>query len=248
MFDTIHAKDSTEEKDTLPVELNSVQRSLITAWQIGISKNIEGRDTFLNYTVSCITHFFNILQFVECSSLNQDAFLNKSVKNSHWIHCVLKYFQLCLSVFHWHSRAGMTGHVAKLTLQTLKLMLVQKQGQLFSKNLLACFCLLKMVSHTLSSTCIPQYENLFASPGGNSLVELDSFIVPVFLFLDESTTQKFSSLKSVLGEHPQALNCESKTEKRYERSLHERDIKITVFFSYIVITTFFWCSFFCYAL
>ncbi|XP_042731159.1 ciliogenesis and planar polarity effector 1 isoform X3 [Lagopus leucura] len=225
MFDTIHAKDSTEEKDTLPVELNSVQRSLITAWQIGISKNIEERDTFLNYTVSCITHFFNILQFVECSSLNQDAFLNKSVKNSHWIHCVLKYFQLCLSVFHWHSRAGMTGHVAKLTLQTLKLMLVQKQGQLFSKNLLACFCLLKMVSHTLSSTCIPQYESLFASPGVNSLVELDSFIVPVFLFLDESATQEFSSLKSVLGEHPQALNCESKTEKRLIalwRFLYER--------------------------
>uniref|UniRef100_A0A8C3LG50 Ciliogenesis and planar polarity effector 1 n=1 Tax=Chrysolophus pictus TaxID=9089 RepID=A0A8C3LG50_CHRPC len=185
MFDTIHAKGSTEEKDKLAVELNSVQRSLITAWQ-----------------------------FVECSSLNQDAFLNKSVKNSHWIHCVLKYFQLCLSVLHWHSRAGMTGHVAKLTLQTLELMLVQKQGQLFSKNLLACFCLLKMVSHTLSTICIPQYENLFASPGVNSLVELDSFIVPVFLFLDENATQEFSSLKSVLREPPQALNCDSKTEKR----------------------------------
>lgn len=214
MFDTIHAKDNTEEKDKLPAELNSVQRSLLTAWQIGISKNIEERDTFLNYTISCITHFFNILQFVECSSLNQDAFLNKSVKNSHWIHCVLKYFQLCLSVLHWHSRAGMTGHVAKLTLQTLKLMLVQKQDQLFSKNLLACFCLLKMVSHTLSSTCIPQYENLFASPGVNSLVELDSFIVPIFLFLDESATQGFSSLKSLLRELPQALNCDEKTEKR----------------------------------
>uniref|UniRef100_A0A669Q2S1 Ciliogenesis and planar polarity effector 1 n=1 Tax=Phasianus colchicus TaxID=9054 RepID=A0A669Q2S1_PHACC len=213
MFDTIHAKDNTEEKDKLAVELNSVQRSLITAWHIGISKNIEERDTFLNYTVSCITHFFNILQFVECSSLNQDAFLNKSVKNSHWIHCVLKYFQLCLSVLHWHSRAGMTRHVAKLTLQTLELMLVQKQGQ-FSKNLLACFCLLKMVSHTLSSICIPQYESLFASPGVNSLVELDSFIVPVFLFLDESATQEFSSLKSVLREPPQALNFDSKTEKR----------------------------------
>uniref|UniRef100_A0A8C2T5G2 Ciliosis and planar polarity effector complex subunit 1 n=1 Tax=Coturnix japonica TaxID=93934 RepID=A0A8C2T5G2_COTJA len=213
MFDTIHAEDDTEEKDKLSVELNSVQRSLLTAWQIGISKNIEERDTFLNYTVSCISHFFNILQFVECSSLYQDAFLNKSVKNSHWIHCVLRYFKLCLSVLHWHSRAGMTGHVAKLTLQTLKLMLVQKQDQLFSKNLLACFCLLKMVSHTLSSTCIPQYENLFV-PGVNSLVELDSFIVPILLFLDESATQEFSSLKSLLRKPPQALNCDEKTEKR----------------------------------
>ncbi|POI23898.1 hypothetical protein CIB84_012354, partial [Bambusicola thoracicus] len=120
MFDTIHAKDNTEDKDKLPVELNSVQRSLLTAWQIGVSKNIEERDTFLNYT---------------------------------------------------------------------------------------------MVSHTLSSTCIPQYENLFASSDVNSLVELDSFIVPIFLFLDESATQKFSSLKSLLREPPQALNCDEKTEK-----------------------------------
>ncbi|NXJ15090.1 CPLN1 protein, partial [Odontophorus gujanensis] len=214
MFDTIHAEDSAEKNDKLLVELNSVQRNLLTAWQIGISKDIEERDTFLNYTVSFITHFFNILQFVECSLLDQDAFLNKTMKNSHWIHCVLKYFQLCLSVLHWHSRASMTGHVAKLTLQTLKLMLIQKQDQLFSKNLLACFCLLKMVSHTLSNTCIPQYENLFASPGVNSLVELDSFIVPIFLFLDESATQEFSSLKALFREPPRTLNCGEKTEKR----------------------------------
>ncbi|XP_021235237.1 protein JBTS17 isoform X2 [Numida meleagris] len=214
MFDTIHAKDNTEEKDKLPVELNSIQRNLLTAWQIGFSKNIEERETFLNYTVNCITHFFNILQFVECSLLNQDAFINKSVRNSHWIRYVLKYFQLCLNVLHWHSRASMTGHVAKLTLQTLKLMLIQKQDQLFSKNLLACFCLLKMVSHTLSSMCIPQYEKLFASPGVNSVVELDSFIVPIFLLLDESATQEFSSVKSLLREPPQGLVCDEKTEKR----------------------------------
>ncbi|OXB79182.1 UNVERIFIED_CONTAM: hypothetical protein H355_006641 [Colinus virginianus] len=216
MFDTIHAEGSTEKNDKLPVELNSVQRNLLTAWQIGISKDIEERDTFLNYTVSFITHFFNILQFVECSLLDQDAFLNKTMKNSQWVHCVLKYFQLCLSVLHWHSRASMTGHVAKLTLQTLKLMLIQKQDQFFSKNLLACFCLLKMVSHTLSNSCIPQYENLFASPGVSSLVELDSFTVPVFQFLDENATQEFSSLKALLREPPRTLNCGEKTEKRYE--------------------------------
>ncbi|XP_075344655.1 ciliogenesis and planar polarity effector 1 [Mycteria americana] len=214
MFDTIHAKDNTEEKDKLSVELHSIQKNLLAAWQIGISKNMEEKDTLLNYTVNCIIHFFNILQFVKCSLLNQGASLNKSMKNTQWMHCVLKYFQQCLTVLYWHSRASLTGHVAKLTLQTLKLMLIQQQDQLFSKNLLACFCLLKMVSHTLSSVCILQYENFFASPRGNSLVELDSLTVPIFLVLDESTTQQFSSLKSLLREPPRAVNHDAKTEKR----------------------------------
>ncbi|XP_050768477.1 ciliogenesis and planar polarity effector 1 [Gymnogyps californianus] len=214
MFDTIHAKDNTEEKDTLSVELYSIQKNLLAAWQIGISKNMEEKDMLLNYTVNCIIHFFNILQFVKCSLLYQDASLNKSVKNTHWMHCVLKYFQQCLTVLYWHSRASLTGHVAKLTLQTLKLMLIQQQDRLFSKNLLACFCLLKMVSHTLSSVCILQYENFFASPHDNSLVELDSLTVPVFLVLDESTTQQFSSLKSLLREPPRAVYHDAKTEKR----------------------------------
>uniref|UniRef100_A0A8B9ZZS3 Ciliogenesis and planar polarity effector 1 n=1 Tax=Anas zonorhyncha TaxID=75864 RepID=A0A8B9ZZS3_9AVES len=214
MFDTIHAKDNAEEKDNISVELHSIQKNLLAAWQIGVLKNMQEKDTFLNYTVSCITHFFNILQFVKCSLLNQDALLCKSVKNTHWIHYVLKYFQQYLTVLHWHSRGSLTGHVAKLTLQTLKLMLVQQQDLLFSRNLFACFCLLKMVSHTLSSICIPQYENFLASPDGRSPVELDSLVVPIFLLLDDSATQKFSSLKSLLREPPRAVNYDEKTEKR----------------------------------
>ncbi|XP_055555005.1 ciliogenesis and planar polarity effector 1 [Falco cherrug] len=214
MFDTVHAKDSTEEKDVLSLELYSIQKNLFAAWQIGISKNTEEKDTLLNYTVNCIIHFFNIIQFVKCSLLNQGLSLNKCVKNTHWMHCVLKYFQQCLTVLNWHSRASLTGHVAKLTLQTLKLMLIQQQDQLFSENLLACFCLLKMVSHTLSSLCILQYENFFASPNGDGLVKLDSLTMPIFLVLDESTTQQFSSLKSLLREPPQAVNHDAKTEKR----------------------------------
>ncbi|XP_010188967.1 PREDICTED: uncharacterized protein C5orf42 homolog, partial [Mesitornis unicolor] len=213
MFDTIHAKDNTEEKDKLPVELYSVQKNLLAAWQIGISKNMEEKDRLLNYTVNCIIHFFNVLQFVKCSLLNQDASLNKPVKNTHWMHCVLKYFQQCLTVLYWHSRASLTGHVANLTLQTLKLMLTQQQDQLFSKNLLACFCLLKMVSHTLSNVCVLQYESVFASPHGNSLMELDSLTTPILTVLDESTSQQFSSLKSLLRKPPQVVNHDAKTEK-----------------------------------
>ncbi|XP_074021935.1 ciliogenesis and planar polarity effector 1 [Numenius arquata] len=214
MSDTIHAKDNTEEKDKMSVELYSIQKNLLAAWQIGISKNMEEKDMLLNYTVNCIIHFFNILQFVKCSLLNQDASLNKSVKNIHWMHCVLKYLKHCFTVLYWHSRASLTGHVAKLTLHSLKLMLREQQDQLFSKNLLACFCLLKMVSHVLSRICILEYENFVASPHGNSLVELDSLTVPIFLVLDESSTQQFSSLKSLLQEPPQAVKHDAKTEKR----------------------------------
>nr|XP_009678942.1 PREDICTED: uncharacterized protein C5orf42 homolog isoform X1 [Struthio camelus australis] len=214
MFDTIHAKGDTEEKDNLSVEVNSIQKNLLTAWQIGISKNMQEKDTLLNYTVNCFTHFFNILQFITCSSLNQDAFLNKSAKSTDWTHCVLKYFQQCLTLLYGHSRASLTGHVAKLTLQTIKPILIQQQDQLFSKNLLACFCLLRMVSHTLSSMCVPQYENIFASHDANGLVQLDSLVVPIFLVLDEGATQQFSSLKYLLREPPQAINHDEKTEKR----------------------------------
>ncbi|XP_061214864.1 ciliogenesis and planar polarity effector 1-like, partial [Neopsephotus bourkii] len=213
VFDTIHAKDNTEEKDKLSVELYSIQKNLLAAWQTGISKNVEEKDKMLNYIVNCIIHFFNILQFVKCSLLNQDASLKKSAENTHWIYCVLKYFQQFLTILCWHSRASPIEHVAKLTLQTLKLLLMQQQDQ-FSKNLLACFCLLKMVSHTLSNVCVLQHEKFFSSPHGNSLIELDSLTVPVFLALDESTTQQFSSLKSLLREPPQAVNHDAKTEKR----------------------------------
>lgn len=244
MFDTIHAKDNAEEKDNISLELHSIQKNLLAAWQIGVLKNMQQKDTFLNYTISCITHFFNILQFVKCSLLNQDAPLCKSVKNTHWIHYVLKYFQQYLTVLHWHSRGSLTGHVAKLTLQTLKLVLVQQQDLLFSRNLFACFCLLKMVSHTLSSICIPQYENFLASPSGRSPVELDSLVVPIFLLLDDSATQKFSSLKSLLREPPRAVNYDEKTEKRYEWVLPGRSVVIAIlFFKYTVIATSF-CFFY----
>lgn len=216
MFDTIHAKDNIEEKDKLPVELCSIQKNLLAAWHIGISKNKEVEDTFVDCTVNCIIHFFNVLQFANPPLLNQDVSSKESGKNSHWMHCVIKYFQQYLTVSCWHSRASLTRHVAKLTLQTLKLMLIRQQDQLFSKNLLACFRLLKMVSHTLTSMCKLQYELFIASSDGNSLVELDSLTLPVFQALDDATTQRFSSQKSLLREPPPAVNHDAKTEKRYE--------------------------------
>ena len=45
MFDTIHAKDNTEESDRTITELHSVQKNLLAAWTIGISKNVKEKHT-----------------------------------------------------------------------------------------------------------------------------------------------------------------------------------------------------------
>ncbi|KAG6940867.1 hypothetical protein G0U57_011347 [Chelydra serpentina] len=215
MFDTVHAKDDTDAKDDLSMELNSIQKNLLAAWGIGISKNVQEKDMLLNYTVGCITHLFNILQFIKSPLPNHDAFLNKSEKYNLWMHCILKHFQQCLTVLYWDVRDRQTvGHLVKLTSQTVKLMLIQHQDQLFSENLLGCFCLLKMVAHSLNGKFTPRYEMMSASSDVNSAVELDSLIVPIFQVLDGSSAQKFCSLNSLLKIPPQAVKLGEKPENR----------------------------------
>ncbi|EMP30280.1 Putative protein C5orf42 [Chelonia mydas] len=215
MFDTVHAKDDTDAKDDLSMELNSIQKNLLAAWGIGISKNVQEKDMLLNYTVGCITHLFNILQFSKSSLLNHDAFLNQSEKYNLWMHCILKHFQQCLTVLYWDVRDRQTvGHLVKLTSQTVKLMLIQLQDQLFSEYLLGCFCLLKMVAHSLNGKFTPCYEIMSASSDVNTAIELDSLIVPIFQVLDGSSAQKFRSLNSLLKIPPQAVKLNEKPENR----------------------------------
>ncbi|KAM9138287.1 ciliogenesis and planar polarity effector 1 isoform 2-T2 [Pangshura tecta] len=215
MFDTVHAKDDSDAKDDLSMELNSIQKNLLAAWGIGISKNVQEKDILLNYTVGCITHLFNILQFIKSPLLTHDAFLNKSEKYKLWMHAILKHFQQCLTVLYWDVRDRQTvGHLVKLTSQTVKLMLIQHQDQLFSEYLLGCFCLLKLVAHSLNGKFTPCYEIMSASSDVNSAVELDSLIVPVFQVLDGSSAQKFCSLNSLLKIPPQAVKLGEKPDNR----------------------------------
>ncbi|XP_053888021.1 ciliogenesis and planar polarity effector 1 isoform X3 [Malaclemys terrapin pileata] len=215
MFDTVHAKDDTDAKDDLSTELNSIQKNLLAAWGIGISKNVQEKDMLLNYTIGCITHLFNILQFIKSPLLTHDAFLNKSEKYKLWMHAILKHFQQCLTVLYWDVRDRQTvGHLVKLTSQTVKLMLIQHQDQLFSEYLLGCFCLLKMVAHSLNGKFTPCYEIMSASSDVNSAVELDSLIVPIFQVLDGSSAQKFRSLNSLVKIPPQAVKLGEKPENR----------------------------------
>ncbi|XP_005282188.2 ciliogenesis and planar polarity effector 1 isoform X9 [Chrysemys picta bellii] len=215
MFDTVHAKDDTDAKDDLSTELNSIQKNLLAAWGIGISKNVQEKDMLLNYTIGCITHLFNILQFIKSPLLTHDAFLNKSEKYKLWMHAILKHFQQCLTVLYWDVRDRQTvGHLVKLTSQTVKLMLIQHQDQLFSEYLLGCFCLLKMVAHSLNGKFTPCYEIMSASSDVNSAVELDSLVVPIFQVLDGSSAQKFCSLNSLVKIPPQAVKLGEKPENR----------------------------------
>ncbi|XP_019373489.1 PREDICTED: protein JBTS17 isoform X1 [Gavialis gangeticus] len=214
MFDTIHAEDDTEEKDDWSVELDSIQKNLLAAWETGISKNVQEKDVLLNYTISCITYFFSIIQYIKSPLLNHKPFLNKSADNNLWIHCVLRHFQQFLSVLFWGVRDEQTiRYVAKLTSQTIKVMLVQQKDQLFSKNLLGSFCLLKMVTRTLNGICTPEYE-MISTSSVNSNVKLDSLVVPIFQVLNGNVTQKFHSQTSLLKRPPYASSLDEKPENR----------------------------------
>uniref|UniRef100_A0A4X2JTY3 Ciliosis and planar polarity effector complex subunit 1 n=1 Tax=Vombatus ursinus TaxID=29139 RepID=A0A4X2JTY3_VOMUR len=216
MFDTIHAKDDTKEKDDIITELHSIQKNLLAAWNIGISKNVEHKKLMLNYTVICIIHFLYILQFVKCPSLKQNLFLNKTIRHNAWLHCVFQLFHQCLSVQYWDLRYRQdVGHLVKLTSQTLKLMFIQQQqDQLFSDTLLGCFNLLKMVSDSLNGIYILQHQVISTSADGNRTVNHESLVVPIFQKLSYNCTQKSWSWNSFLKIPPQAINLVQKPGHR----------------------------------
>ncbi|XP_010975886.3 ciliogenesis and planar polarity effector 1 isoform X2 [Camelus dromedarius] len=208
MFDTIHAKDDTEETDKTVTELHSVQKNLLSAWTIGISKNVTEKDLMLNYTVVCITHFFYILQFIKCPFPKLDLFLSKSPVYDAWVLCVLQLFHQCLSVHYWDLRYGQdVGHLVKLTSNTVKLLLTQQQeGQLFSEKLLACFHLLIMVADNLNGIYSLQPEVISASADGSGTVKQDSLMVPIFQMFQDSGSQESWSWSSSFKIRPQVLN------------------------------------------
>uniref|UniRef100_G3WZU3 Ciliosis and planar polarity effector complex subunit 1 n=1 Tax=Sarcophilus harrisii TaxID=9305 RepID=G3WZU3_SARHA len=215
MFDTIHAKDDIKEKDDIITELHSIQKNLLAAWNIGISKNVEHKKLMFNYTVTCITHFFYILQFVKCPS-KQNFYLNKTLRHNAWLHCVFQFFHQCLSVQYWDLRYRQdVGHLVKLTSQTLKLIFVQQQqDQLFSDSLLGCFNLLKMVSDSLNGIYTLQHQMISTSDDGNRIVNHESLIVPIFQKFSNNCTQKSWSWNTFLKLPPQAINLVQKPGHR----------------------------------
>ncbi|XP_053448023.1 ciliogenesis and planar polarity effector 1 isoform X2 [Nycticebus coucang] len=216
MFDTIHAKDNTEETDRTVTELHSIQKNLLAAWTIGISKHVTEKNLMLNYTVICITHFFYILQFIKCPFPKLDHILNKSSGYNAWILCVFQLFHQCLSIQYWDIRYKQDiGHLIKLTSNTIKLLLIQQQkGQLFSEKLLACFYLLKMVADNLNGIYTLQPEVVVTSTDGSRTMEKDSLVVPIFQMFQDSGSQENWSWNSSFKIHPPVINLEQQPGHR----------------------------------
>lgn len=208
MFDTIHAKDNTEETDRTITELHSVQKNLLAAWTIGISKSVTEKKSMLNYTVVCITHFFYILQFIKCPFPKLDLFLSKSPRYNAWVLCIFQLFHQCLSIQYWDMRYKQdVGHLVKLTSNTVTLLLTQQQrGHLFSERLLACFHLLRMVADNLNGVYNLHPEVISASTDGSRTTNQDSLVVPIFQIFQDSGSQANWSWNSSFKIRPQVVN------------------------------------------
>ncbi|KAM6156503.1 ciliogenesis and planar polarity effector 1 [Erethizon dorsatum] len=207
MFDTMHAKDDTNETDRTITELYSIQKNLLAAWTIGISKNVTEKNLMLNYTIVCITHFFYILQFIKCPFPKLDHFLSESPKHNAWALCIFQLFHQCLSIQYWDVRYKQdVGHLIRLTSNTIKLLLTQQQkGQLFSEKLLACFYLLRMVADNLNGMYSLHPELTSSSAGGSRIAEQDLLVLPIFQkFQDHDSQEK--SWNSFFKIHPQGTN------------------------------------------
>ncbi|XP_063114153.1 ciliogenesis and planar polarity effector 1 isoform X4 [Cavia porcellus] len=208
MFDTMHAKDETNKTDRTFTELCSIQKNLLAAWNIGISKNVTEKNLMLNYTVVCITHFFYILQFIKCPSFKPDHFLRECPKYNAWILCIFQLFRKCLSIQYWDVRYKQNvGHLIRLTSNTIKLLLTQQQkGQLFSEKLLACFYLLRMVANNLNGMYSLQSELISSSAGGGRTAEHDLLVLPIFQMFQAYDSEENWSWNSSFKIDPQETN------------------------------------------
>lgn len=218
MFDTLHAKDNTEETDRTVTELHSIQKNLLAAWTIGISKSVTERNSMLNYTVVCITHFFYILQFIKCPFPKLDLFLSTSPRYNVWVLCIFQLFHQFLTIQYWDMRYKQdVGHLVKLTSNTITLLLTQQQrGHLFSERLLACFHLLRMVADNLNGIYNLHPEVISASTDGSRTTNQDSLVVPIFQIFQDSGSQANWSWNSSFKIRPQGVNLVQQPGHRYK--------------------------------
>ncbi|XP_054571293.1 ciliogenesis and planar polarity effector 1 [Eptesicus fuscus] len=181
MFDTIHAEDPAAEADGTIADLHSVQKNLLAAWTVGVSKNVTEKDVMLNYTVVCITYFFYILQFIKRPFPALDLSLSTSPRHPAWVLCVFQLLQQCLSAQRWdlRGRPAVRALVA-LTASALQLLLAPRhRGRAFSERLAACAHLLRMVADHLDGVDHLQPE-VSATAGGSRTASQDSLVVPIF--------------------------------------------------------------------
>ncbi|XP_073537849.1 ciliogenesis and planar polarity effector 1 isoform X2 [Phyllobates terribilis] len=209
MFDTIHASDPSPGKSDVIGELRHAQRALMTAWATGVSVGGAAQTgTLLHYTVGCLIHFMSILQNPKCPTLKADKPSKKKARGDPWMWYVAIFHQ-CLTGLYWDVAPRQTvGHVMKLSAETLRLILSQHRTRL-SKSLLESFCLLQMMSRSLSAI----YTSRLQSVSSASAVDDATYLgTPVFQAIKQPVMG--SPLQCILQEPPNIAGDTTKYEKR----------------------------------
>ncbi|XP_075040335.1 ciliogenesis and planar polarity effector 1 isoform X2 [Mixophyes fleayi] len=212
MFDTIHASDHYMEKSDVLSNLLHIQRTLLTAWAVGVTmSNVAETNALLHYTVGCLTHFLYILQSPKCPNLKTGKLSKRTAEGSPWA-AYIAIFQQCLTVLYWDvAPRQATGHMIKLTAETIKLILVQHQ-QLYSKSLLESYCLLKTVSQHLDAIYSLQFESTALTSAMGNVADLDSLKTPLFQAITQPP--KVFPMHFVFKEPPKPVIHNAKSEKR----------------------------------
>lgn len=183
MFDTIHAEGpaAEAEADGTVADLHSVQRSLLAAWTVGVSKNVTEKSAMLHYTVVCMTYFLYILQFTQCPLPTLDLSLSERPRHQAWVLGVCQLVRQCLWAPRWdlRGRPAVRALVA-LTAGALQLLLARPPpGRPFSERLAACLHLLRMAAGRLAGADRLQPE-VSAAAGGRGTAGQDALAVPIF--------------------------------------------------------------------
>ncbi|XP_073400054.1 ciliogenesis and planar polarity effector 1 isoform X2 [Dendrobates tinctorius] len=208
MFDTVHASDPSPGKSDVTVELLKVQRALLTAWTVGVSMGGAAQTgTLLYYTVGCLIHFMSILQNPKCPMLRVDKPSKKKARGDPWASYVAILHQ-CLTGLYWDMAPRQTiRHVMKLTAEILRLILSQHRT-LLSKSLLQSFCLLQMVSRSLSAIYTSRLQSVSPAPAEGDAAHLR---MPVFQAIKQPI---MGSPLQCIQEPPNIVGDTTKSEKR----------------------------------
>nr|DBA23673.1 TPA: hypothetical protein GDO54_014565 [Pyxicephalus adspersus] len=216
MFDTLHASDHSMVKSDILRELRQIRKTLLTAWATGVTmRNIADLDSLLQYTVGCLVHFLSLLQSPKCPTLKSDKRSKALGKGDTRWSSYFGVLHQCLTVLFWDVWPRQAcGHMIKLSAEVIKLILFQ-HTQLYSKNLLEGFCLLRMVSQNLATIyglCFESVSAGFSATSQGDMAHPDIVKTPLF----EALTQPFngSPVCYIFKESPNVLTCRRKSEKR----------------------------------
>lgn len=196
MFDTLHARsqaeleDSDQDSSALLEELTRAQRSLLTAWALGVSLGgtLDHRDHLLKYTISCAVRLARLLWIA-------DPLIRPYKQDS-----VLEFLRSLLSFLPWDSthRGGPSclGVILDLTKHFVNLFLPSSlQSLCSSQNFKAALFVLREASRIVDQTYNRPQETLRHAKDDTCLSDI--FSIP--LLQDDVEAEAVTSQISVLN-------------------------------------------------